>query len=1135
MSNRITNTRILLFLFLIPALLKAQEKKTYGPYNLFEKNITIKADSNKVTYILPDSFLIQNSEKITVNDTLLSRRIDYKINYINAEITFLKKYPPETEFSIFYKYFPFQLQESYYHQKITYKTDSAKVSREKVPAVTTRKRPAVRSSLKKNGSIVRGISLGTNQGLKVDSGLRMNISGKIADKVEVVAALSDQTTPIQPEGNTQTLSEVDKVFVQIKSDHFNATLGDYYLAFKGSEFGRYQRKLQGAMGTAKFDNYNITVSGAVSKGEYTTNKFQGQEGNQGPYQLTGDRGQIDIIVLAGTEKVWIDGVQMTRGENNDYIIEYSNGQITFTRHRLITADSRITVDFQYSDLKFQRNLYGVKTQSKLWNEKINLDLRIIREADNKDNPLDYTLSEDNLAQLQDAGDNDASSYVPGDRYVGTNKGYYIKVETDSIPYFSYVGPDSGNYNVSFSRVDDGDYNYVSFGKYEFAGVGKGEYRPDIYLEPAKSHDLADMTLALNIRKDLVIAGEFAVSRFDQNTYSNKDDDDNAGFAYLSTIKYQPDSLKFMGLKLGKLSINGKYRVVDSKFNYIDRNDEVEKNRKWDLGETALREEEIKEIKAKYLPVDKLAVAFGAGEISKGSYFNSKRWETKYDMTFPKLPQLHYKLEVIESNNKAVSQQGKWLRQSGNANYRCWKLRPFFAYSGEIKKETLPDTSKTGFKYDEFSSGLEINNFKKMSLSAALIKRDDQDFEQDAYKPKSQAQTQKYSWSYSSGRNFSVSAEYVHRDKKFADPQQNDKKTDLGDVQVKLSLFKKAVITNGQYQISNTQITKMEKVYLNVPQGEGNYHYNEQTEEYEPYELGDYILRVRQTDEFIPVVELKARSRIQFKPKLLFKKKKKKRNWQKWLSAISTDTYIRLEEKTEEDDVWAIYRLDLSKFQQIGKTIFGNSSFRQDIFVLQNNRDFSLRLRFETKNEVNYQYLEGGRETEFVERSFRLTKRLSNKFSSQLEGNSNYKSYLYSNRTDKIIEANELSLDLSFRPKQIIEFALKSKLASKKDKALDPPTAANEYSLMPRASYSFRGKGKLRMEYEWTQVSVEPKGNEVPYELVGINRNGTSIRWMIGLNYNISQYIRATLSYNGRREPDRPDTVHIGRAEMRAYF
>ncbi len=1125
---------VLLSLIVWTASLQAQITTIYGPFNLTDKTFSFTIDSAQIQYTLPDSFIFTDSETVTTGDSVLTRAVDYQLNYIDGMFILKKQLPVGEEINVHYRILPIELEKIYFRRKLVFKGDSVRTIH-RLPEPEERS-ITPQSALRKSGSIVRGISLGTNQGLKVESGLRMNISGKIAENVEVVAALTDQTTPIQPEGNTQTLNEIDKVFVELKSTHFNATLGDYYLAFEGSEFGRYNRKLQGAMGTASFRDTEVKLSGAVSKGQYTTNRFMGQEGNQGPYQLHGINGEIDIIVLAGTEKVWIDGELLTRGENNDYVIEYSIGQLTFTRKQLIAAESRIVIDFQYSDLQFRRNLYSAKTTTSFWNDKLNLDFRLIHEADNKDNPLDFTLSDENLHQLKNAGDNIDSAYVSGVNYIGHGKGYYTKVDSAGLQFYKYAGKDSGDYNIGFSYVGSGkgDYRSIGFGNYKFVGDGNGNYKPVLFLKPAQSHDLADLSLNMNLGEGLSINSEFAASRFDRNTYSDINDNDNSGIAHTTAFRFQPQRFSVGRLNLGKLLINARLRVVDAKFRYIDRAEEVEKNRKWDSDDVTTNQENIREISVDYQPVEQMKLAAGLGYNSKGERFDSRRQNAETQIAFSRLPELQYRAERIESDNQASLKMSDWLRQSGQVDYQLWKLRPLFAYLGEDKKETFTDTLTMGFKYDEFTASLQLNNFKKMSMEFTIIQRDDQQYEHNRLLPYSSATTYKSGWNYSINRNLSASLEYTHREKQYENPELSATRTDLGDAKLAYSPFNRALTTSWNYQISNTQVAKKERVYLKVAQSEGNYRFNEQSGEYEPDDLGDYVLRIRQTDEFVPVVELRASTRMQFTPKRLFNEKKLT-GWRNWLSSITADTYIRLEEKTEEKDVWSIYRLDLSKFQRPDKTIFGNNSIRQDIYLFQNNRDFSIRFRLDTRDEVNFQYLDGGNIFDFNEKSIRAIYRFSNKLSFQLDGSSEYKSYDYTNRTDKIIRDNNLALDLSFRPKQIIEFALKSKIAIKKDEAQNPNTEAKEFSLMPRVNYSFRDKGKLRVEFEYTNVEVSPKNRIIPFELVGINRAGATMRWLTALNYNISRYVRATLSYSGRKEPDRPETIHVGRAEVRAYF
>jgi hypothetical protein len=1000
------------------------------------------------------------------------------------------------------------------------------------------------ADLRKSGSLTRGITVGSNQNLQVDSGLRMQIAGKLTNDIEVVASLTDQNTPIQPEGNTQTLQEIDKVFVQIKAPNVQTTLGDYNLSFAGGQFTTYNRKLQGAMAQAEFQNFSATVSGAVSRGRFTTNEFLGQEGNQGPYQLRGSEGQIHILVLAGTERVWVDGQLMTRGETNDYVIEYSNGQITFTRQRLITADSRITVDFQFSDESYRRNLWGVRGESRFFEDKIKFRATFIRESDDKNDPLSRTFTDDFIAALEAAGD--SAAIVPGFTFVGPDSGNYRR---DERGVFVFVGEKAGDYNVAFSFFGEnrGDYRNVGLGRFEYVGENRGSYRPFIILPPAQRHEVVGFNLDLAPSRALNVKSELAVSQLDRNLFSSRDDHDNQGAAFTAQFDFQPEKIGVGDLNLGRFNFNAQIRRKNSRFRDIDRTTQVEFNRRWNISETASLQETLLELRSGYVPVTGLSFQGGVGRLSripirfaeKSSLFESNRWDAAVNFSRPKLPAVNYFVEKIDREDKNLWSRSLWLRQRGRAEYDLKKLRPVFEYEGEIRKDAERDSS-LGFRFDSYTGGIDLAPWKNLAVSARFNYRDDQDRRAGMFLPKSVAKTQSYSWSLSNWHAISAAASYTHRTRDFNDPGVSDTRTDLADFRIGHAPRSGGIRSNLYYQISNTQAAKLEEKFFEVNEGEGNFRFNSETNEFEPDAFGNFIRQVIATNDFIPVIELRFRTDLRLAPERFFNSTQKsapKGFFKRLLSPLTSETFLRIDERTTEDDVAKIYLLKLNYFQRDSTTIFGSSELRQDLHLWENSRKFSLRYRYRNRAEKNNQFIDGGQDRRVREQRLRLLNQFSPQVSTQMEFIHSEEDRLFRQlgRDNRKVRSEAVELDLVYRPNPKIELGMKSQIGFNRDIVPQQPTKANVIALTPRSNYSISKTGRLRGEIEWTRVLVSPENRIIPFELTGGRRAGSSLRWNFGFDYRFSRNVQASLSYFGRREPDRPRAQHFLRMEMRAFF
>ena len=151
------------------------------------------------------------------------------------------------------------------------------------------------------------------------------------------------------------------------------------MSFDRTEFGRYRRFLQGASFSMDRSEGQVKVFGAVSKGRWVTRRLVPVEGYQGavPSWKGGTPGQV----VAGSERVYLNGQLLHRGDGQDYVVDYDRGLLTFTPARPITGESRLTVEYQYLADGLRRRLMGVQTQVKLGADQGHLGATFIREAD----------------------------------------------------------------------------------------------------------------------------------------------------------------------------------------------------------------------------------------------------------------------------------------------------------------------------------------------------------------------------------------------------------------------------------------------------------------------------------------------------------------------------------------------------------------------------------------------------------------------------------------------------------------------------------------------------------------------------------------------------------------------------------
>jgi hypothetical protein len=1087
------------------------------------------------------SFIVPGSDSVFVDSAALQRWRDYTVRETAGEIRFTR--PPDSGkvIRIRFRSVPLKLETSMRLFTVSAPDTAGKTGRPAAIPLSGRGRAQsagddFADNLQKSGSIFRGVSLGTDQGMRLQSGLRLQVSGRIAPDVEVVASLTDQNTPLQPEGNTQTLQEIDKVFVEIKAPHFRATLGDFQFQAPASSLAAYSRKLQGATGTAEGSLGSVTVFAAASRGEFTTSHFNGTEGNQGPYQLTGAGGTLEIIVLAGTEKVWMDGRLLTRGEDNDYVIEYATGQVTFTRKCLVTAESRITIDFEYSGRQYQRQMMGAAGAMAAWKDRIRLRGAFLSESDDKDNPLDLTITDTYRTVLRSAGDSADSALVTGAKYVGTGKGSYSETDSLGNTVYLYRGFGSGDWSVHFSYVGPakGDYSFQGYDIYRYEGPGKGAYLPVVFLPLASGQQLADAGATFEPVPGVVLDGEVAISNLDLNLFSGRDDGDNTGKAATGRLSVSERGLKVGGLGLGRIAFDGRLRQTDEAFRPLGRTEEVEHGRKWGASEGVTWGERSAEFSATYLPVRRMTLNGGFGSFSRGEFRSERKSASAaWSGSAAGDPLFRYAAEWIDSRT-GPGTTGVWLRQNGSGQGPWKTLNPSVTYEGEHRRNSTPDSTATGFRFDEWAGKLAFVR-KSLRLEAGSSVRDDRVYSRGVLERNSLAVTDRFGLEARTDGGLTSSVIFTHRTRDYAGASAEDQKTDLAEARLGFSPGSRIVSADVNYRFSSTQVSEMATDTIRIGAGLGNYRYDESLGEYVPDMDGDILFRTIQTGRFTPVNAIESEADVKFDAS---KKWRKARGFRGFLGGFQTRSLARIERKDRERSFGTVNRKAFNPvWGTDSTTVSGIMSLLQDLEYSTRGAGLNVRLRLRKDDSENRLLLNEGQVRRASGSGVRLKASPSRSVGLlvEVERSSEIKDYDQGLRQDRDIRIDAATAEASYRPRQDIELALKVKGRIADDEEPDPVTSARSLFFMPRMTFSLKTRGQFRLELEAGDVSVEPKGRTLPYEMLAGDQPGRTVRVSGLMTYRLSGHATATFSYRARREPWRPKTFHAGQVEVRAFF
>ena len=1127
------------------------------------------------TIHLTHTFIAPFSEKIFTSSGEVISSNAYQLDHLAGWLIPTTPLQSDSAYQISYRYFVNPLKNRIALRQLSIKTDS---TGEEIytdiwiqPAGSENETFFWETSqIRKTGSLSRGLTMGNSRGLSVNSGLNLQLEGELSDGIKVIGTITDQNIPIQPDGTTQQINDLDKIFVQLIKDRYSFTIGDFEISSQGTRFGNFYRNVQGLRFDYKADKTRASVSAAVAKGKFHTNSFIGKEGISGPYQLTGKNGERFFFVLAGSERVYLNGKLMRRGELEDYIIDYNIASVSFTPRHVITSVTRIVIDFEYNDQNFNRSLMVAQVEQKLAKDKLDIRLSYARDADNPNAPFnDAQAFNEVRAELAAIGDEDSLATSSGVNLAGFSKAEgqvrYIRRDTliDSLNYeryifatdssavykisFSYVGPNRGFYRRDNRGINRVVYEWVPPG---IDGSARADYAPVRKWVLPRLLQVLNAGVDFQLTDKIKLYSETAVSSEDLNRLSSLDDQDNIDLANRTGIVFEQ-------LKLGDsldISVDLSHQYVGKSYTNVDRVYQAEYNRKWNLdNQPERRNERIGLAKIRLNYKNKLEWQAETGYRNVGQGRTAYRQVYSLISRWPKWIQGNYTFTQIKNKNDKRGFSSEWIRHEGDIFQLFGPFKLGVELWAEDREQKLSSAIGSGsFSFFDLKPYLRTFNSRKFQLDASVNYRKEKAFAGRESLDKSRAYTYYTRWGYKPSPQFQLQHTFSYRDFQlldtiFAAEGLSDTRLVQTNLQLRYVSKKRTISTNLLYDVSSEGVAKRDVMFVEVNPGQGQYEYIEDingngVQDLDEFQLSTNFLAANYVRVLIPSRELFPTTKLNLNGNLRINFKgvieKSSNKFSELIRNTRLMTQVKVSQSKERSTGLGTYFIDLSDIFADSTLLNANYHFRQDVIFFPNSPIGELRFSF--VNNQSKLFLSTGNELRSLQYwSFKQRLNLGSSKSIEHElrvGQKQSKAELFSSRNFNLrfIETQpQLNLQLSRRFRLSTGYTYKFKKNMGVDQEIDARVQIHKF--IGESRWNLNERNSLRTRIELVQISQKGESNfSGQYELREGLQPGFNAIWQLFASYFLLSNVELSLTYDGRASVKNP-TIHTGRMQIRAFF
>ena len=1105
--------------------------------------------------INPNSFSIRRKDQSLIDSSF------YHIDFSKALLTFKK--PVESDSIIInYLKFPEFLTKTYKQldESIIVSNNSNKQTLYKLSQPNTNNVFKPFDGLTTSGSISRGVTVGNNQNSVLNSELDLQITGKLNDKVSLRASIQDANIPLQESGYSQRLDEFDQVFIELFSDNWNIRAGDIDLQNNNSYFAKFSKRVQGLSVNANLGNddrqTNLFAAGAIVRGQFTRSQFTAQEGNQGPYKLQGQNGELFVLIVSGSETVYVNGVPVKRGEDQDYIIDYNAGEIIFNATYPITSEMRITVDYQFSERNYSRFVaYG---GGNLNSKKLKIGVSVYSENDAKNQPLQQNLSEAQVQILTDAGDDRNLMVAPSEVQESQNENriLYKKELIGGVEAFVFSNdPNDELYRVTFTQVGANQGNYILSSInainniYEYVGIGLGNYAPIVQLVAPTRLQIAVVNGTYQPNEKTKIDFEAAGSKNDLNLFSNLDDNNNNGFAGKLNIEQsliKKDSLWTLNMFANADHIQDDFRTIERLYN-------AEFARDWNLlssNGTApiinIGDQTLIYSGLRLFHPEKGLVNYQFEHLNYSNGFNGNRHIANIDLLLNK-----FRINSYSSFLNATSEINKstFLRSYNTVTYgmkNSWVGTKIAIESNEQTEIAMNTLTPLSQKFKSYELFFGVGDSTKVFVEVGYKNRVNDSIRNNELQKVNTSNTFYLDSKLIQNKNTNLSLYANYRNLKSED-DGSDVSTLLNAseqsinsrLQFNQKFFKNIIQWNTIFETNSGTLPQQDFTYVEVEAGQGTYtwiDYNDNgIQELEEFEIaqfqdqGAYIRVLLPNRIFIKTHQNRLSQTLTINPSQWSVSDKKSKKF--WSHFYNQTSYLIDRKIRRDGNGFNLNPFENDVDNQLGLQL----NFRNVLFFNRGKQKYTTSYTYlenKTRNILSVGFVENSLKSHQLNFNHKLSQNWLVTILSAIDDNESI--------SENFASKNYNFEEIRFNPKLSYLFNDNSSFDifyqfAQKDNLIGGLESLKQQKYGTSFMFSSNAKSVINGEFNFFSNTFNGNANTpVAYQMLEGLQPGKNFTWTLLAQKKLTKFLDLNLSYFGRKT-ETSRTIHTGSIQLKAYF